>query len=198
MFPILFFIGAYLSGSIPTSYIITKLVKGIDIRQYGSGNPGATNVFRAAGPVPGAITLILDFLKGLIPVLLALKYFGHDKLIYAMIAGLFAVSGHIWTIFLKFRGGKGVATATGVFVALLPFPTLYAFILFLAVLFLSRYVSLSSMTAALFLPVFAVLRNEPKLLIIFSVLTAIVIIYKHKSNIKNLASGKERKIGRGT
>jgi len=192
---ILFFVGAYLVGSIPSSYLIVKLLKGIDIREHGSGNPGATNVFRVAGAIPGIITFVMDLVKGLLPVLVANGHFGEDRLLLAIATGLCAMSGHMWTIFLGFKGGKGVATGTGVFAALLPVPTVCAFAVFSLVLLFTRYVSLGSISAALSLPLFSYFRGEQKILTFSAVLVAVLIIYKHRSNIMNLLAGKENKIG---
>jgi glycerol-3-phosphate acyltransferase PlsY len=190
-------IAAYIVGSIPTGYLITLAVKGIDIRQHGSGNPGATNVFRVAGPVPGAITFIIDFLKGFVPVILAVRYFGSAFEIYWILIGLAALSGHMWTIFLGFKGGKGVATGAGVFFALLPVPTAAAFVMFWIVFFITRYVSVASITAAILLPVFSFLTHKPLSISVFAACAAVLIIFRHRSNISKLFNGTESGFNRG-
>lgn len=190
---IIYCVAAYLLGSIPTGYIIAKLVKGIDIRTCGSGNPGATNVYRTVGAAAGITTFILDVLKGFLPTFFAVKYFGSAHSIFWILAGLCAISGHIWTVFLSFRGGKGVATTAGVFFALLPVGTILALIVFFIILFITRYVSVSSITAAVFLPVYAWLSHAPVIIPLFAALTGIAIIVKHKSNIQRLMAGNENK-----
>jgi acyl phosphate:glycerol-3-phosphate acyltransferase len=187
---------AYFLGAIPTGYIVTRLVKGIDIRSIGSGNPGATNVYRTAGAAAGIVTFIVDVIKGFLPVMLAVVYFDGRPPYLWIIVGLFAIFGHIWTIFLGFKGGKGVATACGVFLALMPLPTLYAFILFSLILILTRYVSAGSIGAALSLPVFAWLTGEPKTLSVFAAVIGIIVIIKHKKNIERLINGTENKLGK--
>ncbi|MBN1621762.1 MAG: glycerol-3-phosphate 1-O-acyltransferase PlsY [Endomicrobiales bacterium] len=182
---------SYLIGSLPTAYIITKIVKKSDIRNYGSGNPGATNVYRVVGPVAGIITFIIDFAKGYLPTFYALNLFGQDKLIYSIAAGLFIILGHITMPLLKFRGGKGVATGTGIFLALMPIPTLIAVLTFILVLAITRYVSLSSIIASISLPISSWLIKIPGLLVIFAALSSLIIIYTHRTNIKRLISGTE-------
>jgi glycerol-3-phosphate acyltransferase PlsY len=188
-------IGAYLAGSIPASFLIAKLAKGIDIRQHGSGNPGATNVFRVAGPVPGIFAFIADFLKGFLPVYFAWNAFGHGRLGIVLLIGLCAILGHMYTIFLNFKGGKGVATGAGVFAALVPIPTVCAFAVFGAVFALTRYVSLGSIIAAAAFAAFTWVLREPVILSIFSTVIAAAIIYKHRTNIQSLIAGTERKTG---
>lgn len=186
---------SYLAGSIPTAFIITKIVKKVDIRQCGSGNPGATNVFRIAGTVPGIITLLIDLVKGYIPTLLAISYFGKEQVFIWILVGLCALCGHIWTVFLNFKGGKGVATGTGIFLALLPIPTLYTAAIFAVVFLITRYISLSSIIGSIALPTIAWLRHEPKTLNVFVTLVCILIIVRHHSNIKRLLKGEELKLG---
>ncbi|HBU68980.1 MAG TPA: acyl-phosphate glycerol 3-phosphate acyltransferase [Elusimicrobia bacterium] len=185
---------SYLSGSIPTGYIAVRLLKGADIRTLGSGNPGATNVLRVAGRVPGIITLLIDALKGFVPVMLAAKIFFPDRPALWLLAGLCAISGHIWTVFLNFRGGKGVATAAGVFLALLPVPTLTSVIIFALILAVTKKVSLGSIISALCLPAASAVFKAPWEFTAFAALAAAAIVYKHKSNIKRLLNGTENKI----
>jgi glycerol-3-phosphate acyltransferase PlsY len=192
---IILFIFSYLSGSLPTAYLITKLVKNVDIRKCGSGNPGATNVFRVAGTVPGIITLIIDLLKGYIPVIIAMRFFNSEYI--WILAGMFALCGHIWTVFLNFKGGKGVATGTGVFLALLPVPTLITAGIFVAVFIFTRYISLSSIIGSIALPILSWLRHEPAVLSTFVTIICILIIIRHHSNIKRLLAGTELKLTKG-
>ncbi|MGA2090686.1 MAG: glycerol-3-phosphate 1-O-acyltransferase PlsY [Endomicrobiales bacterium] len=183
---------SYLLGSIPVSFLLGKLLKGIDIRQHGSGNPGATNVFRVLGPVPGIVTFVLDALKGFVPVAIAVHMAGNE--LSALIAGLCAILGHMYTLFLGFKGGKGVATSAGVFGALLPGPTALALATFAIVFALFRYVSLGSIAAALVLPLCAWYVDSFSIKTLCAALVAVIIIYKHRSNIRRLIDGTENKI----
>ena len=178
-------------SSIPFGYVIGKL-KGVDIRQHGSGNIGATNVSRVLGKKYGALVLILDALKGALSVL-AVKLYGLP-FEYQVLAGLFAVLGHCFSPFLRFKGGKGVATGLGAFIVISPKITLLAFFIFLAVFLLTRYVSLSSITAALSYPIlFRFLERPSELSFILVSLTSLVIVAKHHSNIERLLKGEEKK-----
>lgn len=178
-------------SSIPFGYVIGRL-KGIDIRQHGSGNIGATNVSRVLGKKYGALVLILDALKGALPVL-AVKLFGLP-FEYQVLTGLFAVLGHCFSPFLRFKGGKGVATGLGAFIVISPKITLLAFFIFLTVFLLTRYVSLSSITAALSYPIlFRFLEKPSELSFILISLTSLVIVAKHHSNIERLLKGEEKK-----
>lgn len=190
-------IASYLIGSIPAGYLMAKAVKGIDIRQHGSGNPGATNVFRVAGPVPGVLTFVVDFLKGLVPVLLAVRYFGNTYELYWILAGLAVLAGNMWSVFMGFKGGKGVATGAGIFFALLPVPAAAAFITFWIVFFITRYVSVASITAAISLPVFSFLNHQPPAISVFAACAAALIIFRHRSNIGKLLNGTENGFNRG-
>ncbi|GAB6075991.1 glycerol-3-phosphate 1-O-acyltransferase PlsY [Desulfurobacterium crinifex] len=182
---------AFIFGSIPFGYVIGKL-KGVDVRQHGSGNIGATNVSRVLGKKYGALVLFLDALKGSLPVLI-LKILNYP-LEYQVLAGFFAILGHCFSPFLKFKGGKGVATGLGVFLVVSPKITLITFFIFLLVFFLTRYVSLSSITAALSYPVIFKLFGKPSdftSLLIF--LTAFVVVGKHYQNIIRLLKGEEKR-----
>lgn len=182
---------AFIFGSIPFGYVIGKL-KGVDVRHHGSGNIGATNVSRVLGKKYGALVLFLDALKGALPVLI-LKIL-ELPLEYQVLSGFFAILGHCFSPFLKFKGGKGVATGLGVFLVVSPKITLIAFFIFLLVFFLTRYVSLSSITAALSYPVIFRLFGKPSdftSLLIF--LTAFVVVGKHYQNIIRLLKGEEKR-----
>lgn len=192
---------AYLVGSIPTAYIFGKTLKGIDIRKYGSGNVGATNVFRTVGKFPGIIVLVLDYLKGFIPVTvfpLALRLLTDDPAAQSGILTIFiasaAIAGHIWTCFLGFKGGKGVATTAGVMTGLYPGIFLAGLLIWVVVFLVGKYVSLASIIAAASLPVLALLFQKNLTDIIFMSILCLVGIYSHRSNIKRLIQGEEKTI----
>ncbi|MGH9832875.1 MAG: glycerol-3-phosphate 1-O-acyltransferase PlsY [Blastocatellia bacterium] len=194
---------AYLLGSIPFGYLIVKLRSGADIRQTGSGGTGATNVTRKAGKAAGIVTLLLDALKGFAAVLIARWMTGEDGTSWVIAAAaVLAVVGHCFPLWLGFRAGKGVATGLGVFLAIAPWAVLAALAIFLVVVWRTRYVSLGSITAAAFVPLWSLLMHawiEP-MGDFAPVLTALcassaVIIFKHSENIKRLAAGTENKFG---
>ena len=143
------FLVAYLLGSIPTSFLMGKLVKGIDIRKHGSGNVGATNALRVLGTKIGVITLVIDIGKGFLAIIAGRMLIENATHLLLIGCGLCAILGHIFTVFLKFKGGKGVATSAGVFIALTPLPVAIAFGVFLVTVAFSRYVSLGSILAAI-------------------------------------------------
>jgi glycerol-3-phosphate acyltransferase PlsY len=186
---------AYLVGSIPVGIILAKL-KGTDPRKVGSGNIGATNVMRAAGKKIGILTLIGDILKGLIPTLAA-TYFGQPYLLIAAV-GLATFLGHLFPIYLKFTGGKGVATALGVYLALSPLTILINIIIFVLVLLKWRYVSLGSLIGTGLVPVALAVLKAPAEYVCLSVVIGILIFVKHKDNIKRLMAGTENRMGRST
>lgn len=191
MTPAIWIAAAYLLGSIPTGLLLGKLY-GIDVRKEGSGNIGATNLYRTVGRKVGIMTLIGDCLKGMLPVLLAWKL-GMGEPMQAWI-GLAAFCGHVFSVFLLFKGGKGVATALGVFLAMAPLAVLGALLVFVALVAIWRYVSLGSVMAAAVMPLIIWLspHNSPELLIATALIAAIVII-KHHTNIRRLISGTESK-----
>ncbi len=183
-------IAAYLLGSIPTGLLLGKAL-GVDIRTAGSGNIGATNVYRTLGKKIGIMTLAGDCLKGLIPVLAA-KFLGfHDG--WIALTGLAAFLGHVFTIFLGFKGGKGVATALGVFLGVSPAAVPAALAIFLLVLWKWRYVSLASISAAAAMPVIVTLVEHRSLITVMAIIIAAVVIQKHKENIDRLKAGTESK-----
>lgn len=183
---------SYLLGSLPTGYLFGKILKGIDIREHGSGNPGATNVFRVVGPTAGVLTLFIDFFKGFVPVSLSRFYLWQDPVILACI-GTSAILGHITSIFLKFRGGKGVSTAGGVFMAILPVQTSIAIGIFLAALLTTRYVSVSSISGAIGLWFSTWLMIDSKFMMAIVSALALLIIFLHRKNIRRLIQGEESK-----
>lgn len=190
---------SYLIGSIPTSYIFGKVLRGIDIRQFGSGNVGATNVYRVVGKLPGALVLVIDVLKGLLCVTLVASLFLRlgimmDAEIYRLSLGLAAIIGHIWTVFLKFKGGKGVATSAGVLIGIAPKIFVLGLIIWIAVFLWKRYVSLSSISSAVSIPVFFSILSYPASYVIFTSLICAIMVYKHLPNIRRLVRGEESKI----
>ena len=192
---------AYLIGSLPTALIISRKVFGIDIREYGSGNMGATNTFRVLGSRFGTIVMIIDILKGVIASSLYefLPYYGGnelDRTNFIIGLGMAAVIGHIFPIFAGFRGGKGVATLFGMVLALQPVVALSCVGVFLFVLYLTRWVSLSSILGALMLPVCVLwIWNENEMLYrIFTLLVAILVIFTHQKNIGRILRGVESRI----
>jgi glycerol-3-phosphate acyltransferase PlsY len=182
---------AYLIGSIPFGYLIVRGKIGADIRQTGSGGTGATNVSRRAGKVAGVLTLVLDALKGSAAVLIA--ELTHSDWIIAA-AAIAVLVGHIFPVWLGFRGGKGVATGAGVFLVLAPVALLCAGVLFLAIVFFTRYVSLGSIVAAATIPLFVWLQNDSRPLLIAAILGALLIVFAHRGNIGRLAHGTEARI----
>ncbi|PRX31003.1 glycerol-3-phosphate acyltransferase PlsY [Orenia metallireducens] len=184
---------AYLLGSIPFALLVVKLVKGVDIREYGSGNVGATNAFRILGLGLGISVALLDIGKGFIAVAVARHFFA-DQPLLLLIAGLLSIAGHNWPIFLKFKGGKGVATSVGVLISLSPKTILFAFFIWMIVILTTQYVSLASIIAAIVIPILMYLFGQETIFIILAVLIAIFVIYRHQSNIKRLLAGTENKV----
>lgn len=189
---------AYLIGSIPFGYLIVRGKTGADVRQTGSGGTGATNVSRRAGKLAGVLTLVLDALKGGGAIFLAGRAADNDWVITA--AAIAVIVGHIFPVWLGFRGGKGVATGVGVLVMVAPLALSCAGVVFIAIVLFTRYVSLASMTAALLVPVFSwlldtfgrpVVDSHPTLI---SSIAALLILFAHRGNIKRLARGTESRI----
>ena len=166
---------AYLIGSIPSGLILGKLFWHTDLRQYGSHNIGATNAWRTLGKIPGLIVFL-------------------DTPLAAVIGGLFAIIGHSFSIFLRFRGGKGVATSLGVLTMLMGNVTLLVFAVWLAIVYMTRYVSLGSVVAGFLTPILAALFSYPMEYIVFTVIAAFLVIVRHRENIKRLMNGTENKI----
>lgn len=187
---IMLIIASYLLGSIPTGLLLGKAL-GVDIRTSGSGNIGATNVYRTLGRRVGVITLVCDCLKGLIPVLAA-RWLGLPD-IWVAAAGLAAFSGHVYTVFLCFKGGKGVATALGVFLGTSPMSVFIAFGVFAVVLWKWRYVSLASIIAAGAMPLIVIIIDRRPFIIVMTLLIAALVIWKHSGNIARLRAGTENK-----
>jgi acyl phosphate:glycerol-3-phosphate acyltransferase len=194
---VIFMITGYLFGSFPTGVIIGKKLKNIDIREHGSKNSGATNAYRVLGTKFGLAVLIIDILKGFIPLMIAKQLgIGDNTLI---IIGITAIIGHTFSPFLNFKGGKGVATSLGVFLYLVPYVILTLILIFIVIVYFSKYISLASITVSFLFPILVLLfdRVDPKdnKWVVFSagVIIAAYIILKHKSNIVRLIKGTENK-----
>lgn len=204
---------SYLVGSIPTSIIVSKAVKGIDIREHGSGNAGGTNVMRVLGWKHGVFVIILDALKGVLAVVVVarLHYGGlpfanvspfDDFTLVQIIAGISAVIGHIWTVFAGFKGGKGIATALGMLLMIVTIDMLIAVGIFLIVVTISRYVSLGSIVAAISVPTAMIFRENVlhdtivgyNTLLPFVIAVALLVIYTHRKNVVRILNGTENKL----
>ena len=193
-------LGAYLLGSIPTSVWIGKAFYGIDVREFGSGNAGATNTFRVLGKKAGIPVLIIDILKGSAAVALSfLSLYEVGSIQYVnlqLVLGVAVLIGHIFPVFAGFRGGKGVATILGVVLCILPMACAFSLIVFLLILFTTRYVSLSSMMAGISFPFILhfVLHNHNQVLTIFSITVALLLVITHRKNIIRLFKNQESKV----
>ena len=188
----LLILAAYLIGAIPTGVILTRLVGGEDIRSAGSGNIGATNVYRVAGRKLGVITLVGDCLKGAIPTLLAQQVFNLTETGVALVA-LAAFIGHCYPVYLGFKGGKGVATALGIFLVLSPLSVLCILVVFVLVLWKWRYISLASISSAASIPLLVLLFERSFALFLATLVIGAIVIWRHKGNIELLRSGAENK-----
>lgn len=186
---------SYFLGSIPFGFIIAKRLKGIDIQQHGSGNIGATNVMRSIGAGPAAIVFTTDILKGFIPVLAAKSLVTPSPNWFVVTCGILAILGHTLSIFLKFRGGKGVATSLGVIIGLDPRVAAIGFGLWVIILVISRYVSLSSMVAALSIPILMGVFKAPLEYTVFAIVASLYVVVKHRQNISRLIRGNEARFG---
>ena len=193
-------IAAYLLGSVPTGFLVAK-AKGIDIRQVGSGNIGATNVLRAVGKPAAMFVLVMDGLKGYAACAWIGELLAHyldptaDDEVFKIIGGVFAILGHNYTCWLYFKGGKGIATSAGVLVALVPMALLLILSIWILVFALTRYVSLASIAASFALPFAAWLTGRSISLILVTTALAALAIYKHKANIERLLRGTESRFG---
>lgn len=190
---------AYLLGSIPFGFLIVKLCQKEDVRRLGSGNIGATNVLRSGKRWQGVLTLLLDAAKGFLAVRLTAGLLGADEPAWLAGAAVMAIAGHVFTVFLRFQGGKGVATGAGAYLALTPYALLTTLALFLLVVAVSRYVSLGSILATLFVPLWAWLwgYGDPHPLLVWGMIPGVVLIVaKHHENIRRLLAGRENRLGR--
>lgn len=199
-------IAAYLIGAIPTALWVGQAYFGIDIRKHGSGNSGATNTFRVLGKKPGAVVMLVDVFKGwtatsLAGFLVLLGAVQPDQLIiFQLLLGMVAVVGHIFPVYAQFKGGKGIATLLGMVLAIHPQAALVCMAIFLVVLFVSRYVSLGSMIAALAFPILLLLPRfhpEEPILIVFGFIIFAIVVLTHRKNINRLLQGEESKANLG-
>jgi glycerol-3-phosphate acyltransferase PlsY len=198
-------VAAYLLGSIPTGFLVAK-AKGIDIRAVGSGNIGATNAMRVLGKPAGIFVLLIDALKGWVAVRglafwIANNFFPYDSLgttleFCAVLAGICVVIGHNYTCWLKFKGGKGIATTAGVYLVLAPWALLIALGVFILAVAITRYVSVGSIAAAIALPIGTFFTQSGLLVDVATIVLGLLAIYKHKSNIQRLMSGTESRLGK--
>jgi acyl phosphate:glycerol-3-phosphate acyltransferase len=187
---------AYVLGAVPTSYIAGRVFRGIDLREHGSGNLGATNAFRILGWPAAVPVTVIDVAKGWIPTALFPLWDGADGLGWALAYGAAAIVGHVYSVFVSFRGGKGVATSAGVFLALAPWAIVIAFVVWGVTLVLTRLVSLASMLAAVVLPMAVYVTNEPRTVFWLSVALSLFVIHAHRDNIGRLVRGEENRLGR--
>lgn len=205
---------SYLIGSIPTSIIISRAVKGIDIREHGSGNAGGTNVMRVLGWKHGLLVILLDALKGVIVVVFVARLFYYGEMPFKnatpfddftfvqFIAGVFAVIGHVWTVFAGFKGGKGIATAMGMLIMVATIDILIAMGVFTLVVLISRYVSLGSIIGAITVPLALIIRENVfnshiqnyGTLLPFVIFLSVLVVYTHRKNLIRILSGKENKL----
>jgi len=188
----LFFLllASYLIGAIPTGVVLTRMVGGADIRKSGSGNIGATNVYRVAGRKLGIMTLVGDCLKGVLPVLVAVSMLQLSDQQVALVA-LTAFLGHCYPVYLGFKGGKGVATALGIFLVLSPLSVLCVLGIFVAVLYLWRFISLASISAAAAVPLIVLYFERSTPIFAATLVIAAIVIWRHRSNIQRLRAGNE-------
>ncbi|WDH81250.1 glycerol-3-phosphate 1-O-acyltransferase PlsY [Paenibacillus urinalis] len=185
---------SYLLGSVSFSFLFGKLMKGIDIRDHGSGNAGATNTLRTLGKGPAILVLALDIAKGIAAVWIG-KWLGGDSAWVPALCGISAIVGHNWPVFFRFRGGKGIATAIGVLATLCFLPALYAGIIAILSIFITRYVSLGSLIFVFLTPLFLLILLYPWPLFWSSLIICIFAFWRHRTNIAKLIQGKENKLG---
>lgn len=182
---------SYLIGSIPFSYLIPKWIGKIDIRTMGSGNTGTTNVVRTLGMKVGVLAFIGDFLKGIIPALIGLLWLGE---LGGIIGGSMAVIGHCYPVWLKFKGGKGVATSAGILIVLMPDLCILLLIGQFIIIALTKYMSLASLLSAVLLPILAFIFSKSDQMVLFSIGLALFVIFRHRSNLFRLIKGTESKL----
>ena len=187
-------VGAYLIGAVPIGWLVARAFGVSDLRRHGSGTIGATNVLRTLGRLPAIVTLLGDVLKGYVAVALAARFTQGDPVAVAL-ATVAAVVGNCWSVFLGFRGGKGVATGLGALLRLVPWATLAALPVFVAVVATSRFVSLGSLLGALCVPLGAALLGYPRASVIAAVAVALIVVGRHHANIARLRAGTESRLG---
>ncbi len=187
----LLLVAAYLLGAFPSSYVVARLVRGIDLREHGSGNLGATNAYRVLGWKAATPVFILDILKGWIPPFFFPRWDGADDWRWALAYGAAAIIGHVFSIYVRFKGGKGVATGAGVFIALAPLAVLIGLVVWGALLFITGTVSVASISAAATLPIAVWLLGARVEVLALAVALSLFVIYAHRSNIRRLLRGQE-------
>ena len=197
MIPALWLLASYLLGAIPTGYLAGRWTRGIDLRQHGSGNLGATNTFRVLGARIAAPVMVFDVLKGFLPAALFPQWDATLEWSWALAYGGAAIVGHVFPVYMRFRGGKGVATAAGVFLAIAPKAVLPALVAWLVLLKLSRMVSLASITAAVTLIASLAVTEDRVAVLALGIGVAIFVIYAHRSNIGRIMRGEEHRFGGG-
>ena len=190
---ILFAVSSYLFGALPTGYILYFLSEKKDIRRYGSQSIGATNILRLKGWLFAIPVILMDILKGFLPVFLAIKLFPDQR--FALLCGFLAILGHCFPVYIRFKGGKGVATSIGLYLALTTWPLLIGIAVFLIVIALTRYVSLGSILAMSSMPISIYLIQGNRDIAILSIAISLLIVLKHHANIRRLLDGNERKLG---
>jgi glycerol-3-phosphate acyltransferase PlsY len=196
MIAALLVVASYLVGSIPTSYIVARLVRGIDLRQHGSGNLGATNAFRVLGWRAATPIFLVDTMKGFLPVVLFASIDGAAHSGWALAYGVAAIFGHVFSIYVGFKGGKGVATSAGVFLAFAPWAVLISLGIWTALVATTGYVSLASIVSEALLPALILATGAPRAVLIVSMLLALFVIFAHRANIRRLLRGEEHRFGR--
>jgi glycerol-3-phosphate acyltransferase PlsY len=190
----LFTLGAYLMGSIPTSYLVGRL-HGIDLREHGSGNLGGTNAYRVLGASAALPVVVVDISKGFIPACFFPAWDGSPVADLALLYGLAAIAGHVWSVFMRFTGGKGMATGAGVLVALAPTSALVSLLVWIGIVSITRYVSVASLSAAALVPLTAWLTDEATSTVLFCVAIAAFVWWTHRDNLRRLARGEENRFG---
>lgn len=186
-------IGAYLIGSVPFAWLLARRWGAADLRRVGSGNIGAANVLRASGVKAGVLVAVLDIAKGALSVMLAARF--GDNAAAPAVAGLAAIVGHIYPVWLRFRGGKGVATACGVFSMLTPLAVPPALGIFVVTVWITKYISLGSVLASIALPPIAYALGSPAPAVAAAFAASVIIVFRHRANVLRLRAGTERRIG---
>jgi glycerol-3-phosphate acyltransferase PlsY len=192
----LLILASYLVGAIPTSYIVGRIARGIDLREHGSGNLGATNAFRVLGWKAATPIFIVDIAKGFVPAFFFPALDGSSWIGWPLAYGAAAIIGHMYSIYVGFRGGKGVATSAGVFLALAPLAVLGGFIIWAGLTFLTGYVSVGSVAAAATLPLLVALTGAPRPVLVLSLLLGAFVVFAHRANIRRLLRGEEHRFGK--
>ncbi len=185
---------AYLVGAIPFGVVVGKLFYHVDVREHGSGNVGTTNVFRVLGKKAGVVVLVCDMLKGYIPAFIAAYFLRETDPWLVIFIAAAPVVGHMYSVFLKGRGGKGVATGAGVVIALIPLAGAIIAVVWVLLILITRYVSLASLVATLLVPVFVVALGDPLPYLIASLLVTVGIFWAHRGNIRRLLNGTENRV----